>query len=706
MPRKSAIAEMDKTLPSSRKSAGQTGNAVRARKASANRNDKNDKVTAAKASEPARMVIDANGDVRHICPDAASWGLTDSPIGRKAREVLTFADPENTFWAGAAFFMQDDAPEDPWVRAIRAGEHEVFLSGGDAIVPVQCDPINLPDGQFYLIVSQALPEAADVADAKAQQRSFLPESGLAAWLAANLPEDASRNVWLKADADNQPFLDMAHDLMALCASDGHFIQVNMTFAASLGYTGYEAELSERTLVDMIAGEDRARVRKVFRDMREGRALPHLLVDFEARTQDRNGGVHWIEWRVKRNGENFYLVGRDLTTVKRHEQELLDHQQRLHEAQKIGKMGYWTWRVGEERVEWSDQIYHMFGVRAGEFVPTIDTMSRMLHRRDSGRMMQAFQRAILEKKEYDLEFRIMRPDGQMRFIRCQGRCERDADGDVQALFGIMQDITERTQHERELREAKEAAERAYSAKSQFLANMSHELRTPLNAIIGFSEMMQRQLLGPIGTERYLDYIGGIRESGEHLLDLISDILDMSKIEAGKYELDLEPVNLHKVLRLAVHMMEGRALDGAVKLVQDLPGENEGRDVTVVADRRAVMQMVLNLLSNAVKFTEPGGHVTVRCSQPSQTGYVTMTISDTGIGIPAHKLDCITKPFEQASNSFTRRHEGSGLGLAITKELAEIHGGELRLDSVMNKGTTVEVLLPLDATHTRLDQQGVR
>src|SRR5690606_36209740 len=121
-----------------------------------------------------------------------------------------------------------------------------------------------------------------------------------------------------------------------------------------------------------------------------------------------------------------------------------------------------------------------------------------------------------------------PSGEIRYIRCQGRCELDHEDRVTSLFGIMQDITERTLYERELYEAKEAAERAYAAKSQFLANMSHELRTPLNAIIGFSEMMQRQLLGPIGTERYLDYITGIRESGEHLLDLISDILDMSKI----------------------------------------------------------------------------------------------------------------------------------------------------------------------------------
>ena len=134
----------------------------------------------------------------------------------------------------------------------------------------------------------------------------------------------------------------------------------------------------------------------------------------------------------------------------------------------------------------------------------------------------------------------------------------------SLYGIMQDTTVATQRELDLLKAKDCVERAYAAKTQFLANMSHELRTPLNAIIGFSEMIERQLLGPIGTEKYLEYIGGIRESGEHLLDLISDILDMSKIEAGKYELNIERFNIFKTISMAVHMMEGRALDAEIKI----------------------------------------------------------------------------------------------------------------------------------------------
>src|SRR5690606_30075792 len=177
------------------------------------------------------------------------------------------------------------------------------------------------------------------------------------------------------------------------------------------------------------------------------------------------------------------------------------------------------------------------------------------------------------------------------IHCEGRCKTDpASGKVKALFGVMQDITERKCHERALNEAKEAAETAYASKTRFLANMSHELRTPLNAIIGFSQMMQQQLLGPLGNERYVEYISGIRESGEHLLNLINDILDMSKIEVGKYELEIEDFNLSKLVQLAVHMIETRAHEGNIRLIADQVPEN----ITIRADRRAIMQIMLNLM----------------------------------------------------------------------------------------------------------------
>jgi len=492
---------------------------------------------------------------------------------------------------------------------------------------------------------------------------------------------------------------MTNDLMIVSHLDGTFHRTNNVFQS---LTNYDPQaLSLLTLIDLVHPDDRPAVRNSLNSLMHDDRSEGSVIDFEARVLGADGQVFWIDWRQKRSGDLIYSVGRDVTGMKEHEGALLKKETMLSEAQAIGRMGHWRWVAGQETIEFSEEIYRIFRLDQDGGTPTIDSINSMLHRRDYNRLIQAFQRAILERNNYEMDFRITRHDGTMCHIRCEGKCELDEEGDVVALFGIMQDITDRTIHERELRDAKEAAERAYAAKSQFLANMSHELRTPLNAIIGFSEMMQRQLLGPIGTDKYLDYIAGIRESGEHLLDLISDILDMSKIEAGKYELDLEEISIGKLIRLALHMVEGRALDARVKLSAEI--ENES--LSMVADRRAVMQIILNLLSNAVKFSKEGGAVQIECSE--RDGYVSIRVRDNGIGIPADKLHCITKPFEQAANSYTRNHEGTGLGLAITKDLVEMHGGSLHIASTVGVGTTVTVRLPYNAyERNKPERKGVQ
>ncbi len=493
------------------------------------------------------------------------------------------------------------------------------------------------------------------------------------------------------------FLNMSHELMAIIKPDGRVRDINHTIERNLGYT--TKQLEAISFIDLIHPEDRAHVHTILRSILNERtdengvfAEAHQgeIIFFETRIIARDGETLWTEWKVQSTEGGLYTVGRDMTDAKRHEDELIRHQTQLSEAQEIGQMGHWRWDIGQNSISWSDELYRIFGVTQDNFAPSLDSVNSLLQRRDVGRMMQAFQRAMIEKNNYEMEFSIILPNKDERSLKLQGRCEMDNHGDVCALFGVIQDVTERTNYERDLRSAKEAAERAYAAKSQFLANMSHELRTPLNAIIGFSEMMQRQLLGPIGTEKYLDYIVGIRESGEHLLDLISDILDMSKMEAGKYELDIEELSVAKIVRLAVHMMEGKASDAKVKMNLDIDNE----DAVLQADRRAILQVMLNLLSNAVKFTEEGGKIDVACESGDE--FIRVVVSDNGIGIPADKINDITNPFEQAAAHDTRSHEGSGLGLAITKELIELHNGALRIESEYGAGTTVSFTIPV--THT--------
>lgn len=489
----------------------------------------------------------------------------------------------------------------------------------------------------------------------------------------------------KDDSELRHFLNLTNDLIAVYSREGRFVRVNPACNRVLGFS--DNELRPVPFIGLVHPDDRARVTVQMDKILRADPDVETRVDFNSRIISKDGTCHWIEWIHKTVGGYIYIVGRDVTDLKLHEMELERREQQLREAQKIGRMGHWYWVAGDEDIEWSDQIYSIFGVEKGKFRPTLENINALLLKRDVGRILYAFQHAIEIRQDYQLQFRLRHPAGGIRYIRCEGKCEIDEKtGKVTALFGIMQDITERTLHERALREAKEAAESAYASRTRFLANMSHELRTPLNAIIGFSQMIQQQLLGPVGNQRYLDYIGGIRESGEHLLSLINDILDMSKIEIGKYEIQGEEINLGKLIRLVLHMMEGRAHEGQVRLLSEAIPD----DIQIVADRRALMQILLNLMSNAVKFTEENGTVEVKCGRTQGGAFI--TVSDTGIGIPEDKIHTVTMPFEQVDCELTRKHEGTGLGLAITKELVELHGGSLEIESEVGMGTTVTVLLP--------------
>ena len=239
-------------------------------------------------------------------------------------------------------------------------------------------------------------------------------------------------------------------------------------------------------------------------------------------------------------------------------------------------------------------------------------------------------------------------------------------------------------------ASETAESASKAKSEFLANMSHELRTPLNAIIGFSEMMQREMFGPLGDRRYKEYSGDILSSGQHLLALINDILDMSKIEAGKMNIRPEPLDLLELTEDTVRLVRTRADSGGLTIGIEIPSTLP----EVEADYRALKQILLNLLSNAVKFTPRGGRVTVSAAEGAD-GRMRVSVKDTGIGIAEADLARLARPFEQIESQHSKTQQGTGLGLALTKSLVERHGGTLQMESQPGAGTTVCFTLTIAA-----------
>jgi two-component system cell cycle sensor histidine kinase PleC len=259
------------------------------------------------------------------------------------------------------------------------------------------------------------------------------------------------------------------------------------------------------------------------------------------------------------------------------------------------------------------------------------------------------------------------------------------GSAATLLRVMAETTAR--HAEELERQRKRAEAASESKTQFLAGMSHELRTPLNAIIGFADLIRMQLFGPIDPPRYLEYADDIHGSGVHLLGMINELLDMAKIEAGRVDLHESVIHPAEIGYEVLRMLRQSAGNARVRVEMRVPESLP----YIRADEQQIRRVLVNLLSNAIKFTPAGGRVTISARELSEGG-LEFAVRDTGIGIPADKLDRVLEPFEQVENSFTRTRSGTGLGLPLTKAMMEAHGGHLVLESVLDQGTCVRAILP--------------
>jgi PAS domain S-box-containing protein len=302
----------------------------------------------------------------------------------------------------------------------------------------------------------------------------------------------------------------------------------------------------------------------------------------------------------------------------------------------------------------------------------------------GRIQEWVRERVLQHVNPSGSFQMELADG--RWLRISERRTRDG-----GIVGTMAEITDEKRRERELRRARDAAELANRSKSEFLANMSHELRTPLNAIIGFSELMKNEVLGSIGVPAYSGYIRDIHDSANHLLNIINDILDLSRIEAGKLKLFETAVDLGAAAQATARLVTDRAADSGVRVSADI----EPNLPTLLGDERLVKQILINLLANAVKFTPRGGSVVVRAFKDAD-GRLGLSVADTGIGIAEADLLRVMEPFGQADGSLRRRYEGTGLGLPLVRSFVELHGATFDLKSQVGSGTTATVVFPAERT----------
>ena len=383
-----------------------------------------------------------------------------------------------------------------------------------------------------------------------------------------------------------------------------------------------------------------------------------------------------------------------------ERALRESEARYREAERIARLIHWSVALSpggkweDNVVTYSDGAVEMFGIAEHQRqVRNAETLA-WVHPDDREPLRIALVKGVEDRqREYSVTYRIVRPDGCVRWVVEHVNNEYDETGRRVGAFGIIQDITEHRQRELQLGAAYLRADLASRAKTQFLATMSHELRTPLNAIIGFSEVMKEEIMGPLGTPGYKDYAADIHGSGTFLLSIINELLDLSLIDSGEMKLDESLVQIDKIAESSVALLRSKAAAKGIKLTQAAPRNPP----LLLGDARRIKQAVVNLITNAIKFTPAGGSVEISASW-SDDG-MALTVSDTGIGIAAEDLERVTKPFVQVENWLARKHEGAGLGLAITKSICELHGGTLVLESTLGKGTVARILLPAERIQAR-------
>jgi PAS domain S-box-containing protein len=431
-----------------------------------------------------------------------------------------------------------------------------------------------------------------------------------------------------------------------------------------------------------------------------------VVSFDHRLRSPDKLVVWHQYRVRRLFEEkgdtreFQAVIQDITQRKQSEEALRASEEKYRSLIDHIPDVVWTADSNRDLIYISGNAVKVLGYSSEELLGGHLWLNR-IHPEDAARVGQAYQKLFSDGEKFDVEYRICRKDGEWIWLHNRALVTRPREG-IMCADGIFLDITQRRQSEAAIQHTKDAAEAANLAKSQFLANMSHELRTPLNAIIGFSEILADKTFGDL-NDRQLKYSNNILNSGRHLLQLINDILDLAKVEAGRVELMRNTFSVAKALSEVQTIVKTLANKKHIHLESEVAADLP----SLFADEAKFKQVMYNLLSNAIKFTPDGGKVLVTAAiQSANDGNSSLQIAvtDTGIGIKLKDQERVFKEFEQVDSSYGRQQQGTGLGLALTKRLVEMHGGRIRVESegVEGKGSTFTFLIPIPKTEVASTQ----
>ncbi len=504
--------------------------------------------------------------------------------------------------------------------------------------------------------------------------------------------------------------------------NGNYTFVNPAACTLLGYS--EEELLHMSIQDIQPKEFLEKGFESFKEVKQN----GISKNFEMPFLRKDGSHVDIVLDATKIADNEYIAYvKDISNLKKIERELLNQNReypalneeyktsidelhkakelteesetRLKEAQRLAKIGHWELDVKENTLKWSDEIYRIFGANPQQFGANYEAFMSFVHPDDRELVNNAYFEHVKTQKEYDIVHRVLLPTGELKYVN--ERCESEFGDDGQAVksIGTVADITERIEIQLELEAAKARAEESDMLKTSFLQNLSHEIRTPMNAINGFAQMLQHQDISP---EKQKKFVQIIQKSTEQLLTIVSDVLTIASIQTKQEKIQLEQISLNNLLTELLTEFSTRADEKNIALY--LHRNLSDEDSKIYSDRAKLSQIFSNLLSNALKFTFRGnvefGYEIIENQDIKQIRFY---VKDTGIGIPFDVHDKIFDHFRQADTQIGTTYGGTGLGLSISKGYAELLGGKIWVNSVLNEGSTFYFTIPYKPVNLNINQQ---
>jgi len=529
--------------------------------------------------------------------------------------------------------------------------------------------------------------------------SFMTKPITARHLVAAVTAKARRSRWNKRIHDDlsvalregefQLITSNQHDIVSSTDVTGRIMTVNEKFCKISGYSRDELIGQNHRILKSERHPD-SFYEEMWKTISSGEVWHGTICN-----QAKNGKEYWVSSTIvpflDEKGKPYkYVSARtDIT-------QLLESEERLERSQEFANIGTWDWNIETGELFWSDQIWPLFGYVKEVTDTTYENFIAAIHPEDIKSVTDAVNRCVEHGDNYDIEHRVVWPDGSVHWLHESGDVVRNAKGKPLHMLGVVQDITNRKEAEHALIDAREDAETANRAKSQFLSSMSHELRTPMNAIMGFGQLLNMEIDRPL-SESQQENVSEILKASDHLLELINEVLDLAKIEAGRIDLSIEDVTLGNVLiesfqlilplaqkrGITIEIFRGDTEVSIDDLIQDT--------LTLRADTTRTKQVILNLLSNAVKYNSENGKITI-CCDLTDNKMVRVSITDTGEGLSKEQQADLFTAFNRLGQENTSI-EGTGIGLVITQHIVELMGGQISVESEAGKGSTFWFELPV-------------